>query len=176
MDELFGAAIATSLVKMAVFLPVLFFPVPPARSTSSSPLRSSFVGISTFNALTFSPISRPCCRLEKPRSSAAISTPRPVFLAIYGLLSAGNGAAALIPTVIGVAVGHRRQDHRSAAASSLHRGWCCSWRDHTGVIAPIRFRWYTAIGGVVGYFVPLIFTFNRLYGGFEALPRSSMAC
>ena len=41
MDELFSAVIATSLVKMCVFLPVLFFPAPLERSTSSSRPRSS---------------------------------------------------------------------------------------------------------------------------------------
>jgi len=57
MDELFGAVIATSLVKMAVFLPVLFFP--GATGTIYKQFAATIlfsIGISTFNALTFSPM------------------------------------------------------------------------------------------------------------------------
>ena len=57
MDELFSAVIATSLVKMAVFLPVLFFP--GATGTIYKQFAATIlfsIGISTFNALTFSPM------------------------------------------------------------------------------------------------------------------------
>ena len=57
MDELFGAVIATSLVKMAVFLPVLFFP--GATGTIYKQFAATIlfsIAISTFNALTFSPM------------------------------------------------------------------------------------------------------------------------
>jgi HAE1 family hydrophobic/amphiphilic exporter-1 len=53
----FSAVIATSLVKMAVFLPVLFFP--GATGTIYKQFAATIlfsIGISTFNALTFSPM------------------------------------------------------------------------------------------------------------------------
>ncbi len=57
MDELFSAIIATSLVKFAVFLPVLFFP--GATGTIYKQFAATVIfsiAISTFNALTFSPM------------------------------------------------------------------------------------------------------------------------
>ena len=57
MDELFSAVIATSLVKMAVFIPVLFFP--GATGTIYKQFAATIlfsISISTFNALTFSPM------------------------------------------------------------------------------------------------------------------------
>ncbi|MFM8660048.1 MAG: efflux RND transporter permease subunit, partial [Cyanobium sp.] len=57
MDGLFGAVIATSLVLLAVFVPVLFFP--GATGTIYQQFAATIlfsVAISTFNALTFSPM------------------------------------------------------------------------------------------------------------------------
>ena len=57
MDELFGAVLATSLVLFAVFLPVLFFP--GATGTIYKQFAATIIfaiAISTFNALTFSPM------------------------------------------------------------------------------------------------------------------------
>lgn len=56
MDELFGATIATSVVLMAVFVPVTFFPGTTGIVYRQFALTIIFaVAFSTFNALTFSP-------------------------------------------------------------------------------------------------------------------------
>ncbi len=56
MDELTGATIATSLVLMAVFIPVSFFPGTVGIIYKQFALTIAFaVACSTFNALTFSP-------------------------------------------------------------------------------------------------------------------------
>ncbi len=54
--EVFGAVIATSLVLVAVFVPVSFFPGTTGRIYQQFSLTIAFsVGISTFNSLTLSP-------------------------------------------------------------------------------------------------------------------------
>ncbi|MEM1368238.1 MAG: efflux RND transporter permease subunit [Cyanobacteria bacterium P01_H01_bin.15] len=56
MDELSGAVIATSLVLMAVFLPVAFYPGTTGIIYRQFALTIAFaIAISTFNALSFSP-------------------------------------------------------------------------------------------------------------------------
>ncbi len=56
MDTLFGAVIATTLVLLAVFVPVAFFPGATGRIYQQFALTLIFaVVLSTFNALTFSP-------------------------------------------------------------------------------------------------------------------------
>jgi len=56
MEELSGAAIATSLVLMAVFIPVAFFPGSTGKLYQQFALIIAFsVAVSTFNALSFSP-------------------------------------------------------------------------------------------------------------------------
>ena len=56
MDELSSAVISTSLVLMAVFIPVAFFPGTTGRIYQQFALTIAFaITISTFNALTFSP-------------------------------------------------------------------------------------------------------------------------
>jgi hydrophobic/amphiphilic exporter-1 (mainly G- bacteria), HAE1 family len=56
MEELTGAVIATSLVLMAVFIPVAFFPGTTGRIYQQFALTIVFsIAISTFNALSFSP-------------------------------------------------------------------------------------------------------------------------
>ncbi|HEY9725277.1 MAG TPA: efflux RND transporter permease subunit, partial [Chroococcales cyanobacterium] len=56
MRELFGAVVATSLVLMAVFVPVAFFPGTTGKLYQQFALTIAFsVGISTFIALTLSP-------------------------------------------------------------------------------------------------------------------------
>jgi hydrophobic/amphiphilic exporter-1 (mainly G- bacteria), HAE1 family len=56
MNELTGAVIATSVVLMAVFIPVAFFPGTTGKIYQQFALTIAFsIGISTFNALTFSP-------------------------------------------------------------------------------------------------------------------------
>lgn len=56
MNELTGAVIATSLVLMAVFIPVAFFPGATGALYKQFALIIAFsIAVSTFNALTFSP-------------------------------------------------------------------------------------------------------------------------
>jgi HAE1 family hydrophobic/amphiphilic exporter-1 len=56
MTELFGAVIATSLVLMAVFVPVAFFPGTTGALYKQFALTIAFsIALSTFNALTLSP-------------------------------------------------------------------------------------------------------------------------
>lgn len=56
MNELTGAILATSLVLMAVFVPVAFFPGATGLLYRQFALIIAFsIGVSTFNALTFSP-------------------------------------------------------------------------------------------------------------------------
>ncbi|WP_072016410.1 efflux RND transporter permease subunit [Neosynechococcus sphagnicola] len=56
MNELTGAVISTSLVLMAVFVPVAFFPGTTGRIYQQFALTIAFsIAVSTFNALSFSP-------------------------------------------------------------------------------------------------------------------------
>ncbi len=56
MRELFGAVVATSLVLMAVFIPVAFFPGTTGQLYKQFALTIAFsIALSTFNALTLSP-------------------------------------------------------------------------------------------------------------------------
>ncbi|BDI15208.1 multidrug efflux RND transporter permease subunit [Nostoc cf. commune SO-36] len=56
MDELTGAVVSTSLVLMAVFIPVAFFPGSTGKMYQQFALIIAFsIAISTFNALSFSP-------------------------------------------------------------------------------------------------------------------------
>ncbi|NES89624.1 efflux RND transporter permease subunit, partial [Okeania sp. SIO2B9] len=67
MEELTGATIATSLVLMAVFIPVSFFPGTTGVIYKQFALTIAFaVACSTFNALTFSPSISCFGRSNKP--------------------------------------------------------------------------------------------------------------
>ena len=61
MREVFGAVIATSLVLIAVFVPVAFFPGTTGRLYQQFALTIAFaVAISSFNAVTLTPACRHC--------------------------------------------------------------------------------------------------------------------
>ena len=119
MDELFSAVIATSLVKMAVFLPVLFFP--GATGTIYKQFAATIlfsIGISTFNALTFSPMLAALLlsRDTKELSKQQYATAGGCLGFVYGLLSAGGGAAlALVPLVVGAVLGLVARQTRSTS-------------------------------------------------------------
>ncbi|BCL39530.1 efflux RND transporter permease subunit [Nostoc sp. MS1] len=67
MEELTGAVVATSLVLMAVFIPVAFFPGSTGKMYQQFALVIAFsIAISTFNALSFSP-SMAAILLRPPR-------------------------------------------------------------------------------------------------------------
>ena len=112
MDELFGAVLATSLVLFAVFLPVLFFP--GATGTIYKQFAATIIfaiAISTFNALTFSPMLSALLLArdggEPGRRTYAISGL--VLGGIYGaLMSAGSGRNPVVVVLfagIGTALG-----------------------------------------------------------------------
>ncbi|BAY44485.1 transporter [Scytonema sp. HK-05] len=69
MEELTGAVVSTSLVLMAVFIPVAFFPGSTGRMYQQFALVIAFsIAISTFNALSFSPsISAILLRPPQPK-------------------------------------------------------------------------------------------------------------
>ncbi|MEO1388311.1 MAG: efflux RND transporter permease subunit [Cyanobacteria bacterium J06634_6] len=70
MDEIAGAVVSTSLVLMAVFIPVAFFPGTTGALYQQFALIIAFsVVVSTFNALSFSPSM--AAILLKPKSSDA---------------------------------------------------------------------------------------------------------
>ncbi|EDX87104.1 RND transporter, HAE1 family [Synechococcus sp. PCC 7335] len=70
MDEIAGAVVSTSLVLMAVFIPVAFFPGTTGALYQQFALIIAFsVAVSTFNALSFSPSM--AAILLKPKSTEA---------------------------------------------------------------------------------------------------------
>jgi HAE1 family hydrophobic/amphiphilic exporter-1 len=98
MNELFGSVIATSLVLFAVFLPVLFFP--GATGTIYKQFAATIifsVAISTFNALTFSPMLSALllARESPPPTRRTYAIAGVVIGAIYGLLRSGTIAKPL---------------------------------------------------------------------------------
>ena len=173
MDELFSAVIATSLVKMAVFLPVLFFP--GATGTIYKQFAATIlfsIGISTFNALTFSPmlaallLSRDTKELTKQQYAVA-----GVCLGfVYGLLSAGGGAAmVLVPAVVGALLGFvvSKLTGRSLRLPGAVGGAVIGLVV-VGVTNLIPVVLFTAVGGGVGWWIPVIFArFNIFYAAFE---------
>jgi HAE1 family hydrophobic/amphiphilic exporter-1 len=173
MDELFSAVIATSLVLFAVFVPVLFFP--GATGTIYQQFAATIIfsiAVSTFNALTFSPmLSGLLLGLDtgKPsRRSYAIAGGFVGFA--YGLLSAGGGVIPVaLATLAGLLVGFalklitklplRLPFTIGGAAVGLAFG---------GVGNPLLVVLFTAIGLGVGFFVePIFAAFNRFYSGVD---------
>jgi len=174
MDELFSAVIATSLVLFAVFVPVLFFP--GATGTIYKQFAATIifsVAISTFNALTFSPmLSGLLLGLEGGTPSRRTYGIGGGFVGfIYGLLSAGGGVVpALIATLAGVLVGFalklttglplRLPFAIGGAAAGLVFG---------GIPNPLPVVIFTVIGLLLGFFLDPIFTvFNRFYARVES--------
>ncbi len=78
MRELFGAVVATSLVLMAVFIPVAFFPGSTGQIYRQFALTIAFsIAISTFLALTLTPSLSALLLRQKPK-------PRGVFGWVFG--------------------------------------------------------------------------------------------
>ncbi len=76
MRELTGALIATSLVLMAVFVPVAFFPGTTGAIYQQFALTIAFsVAISTFNALTLSPMLASLLLRQRPEAHGLLSRP-----------------------------------------------------------------------------------------------------
>lgn len=73
MRELSGAVIATSLVLMAVFIPVAFFPGTTGALYRQFALTIAFaIGVSTFNAVTLTPTLSALMLRQKPESTGLL--------------------------------------------------------------------------------------------------------
>ncbi|MCP9823915.1 efflux RND transporter permease subunit [Synechococcus sp. EJ6-Ellesmere] len=173
MNELFGAVIATSLVLFAVFLPVLFFP--GATGTIYKQFAATIifsVAISTFNALTFSPMLSALllAREGDPpgRRTYAIAGTSIGF--IYGVLVSGGGILVVLGFLVaGLLLGYllglitrlplRLPVTAAAAVLGLVLG---------GVARPLAVVIFALIGLALGFFLEPIFTrFNRFYASGE---------
>ncbi len=174
MDDLFGAVLATTLVLFAVFIPVLFFP--GATGTIYRQFAATIlfaIAISTFNALTFSPmLSALLLGWEGPppgRRTYAIAGAAVGFL--YGLLAAGGGGAlaAMGAVAAGLLVGFvlqlltglplRLPFSLAGGVAGLVLG---------GVANPAAVLAFALGGALFGWLTPELFGwFNRGYGGIE---------
>ena len=173
MDELFSAVIATSLVKFAVFLPVLFFP--GATGTIYKQFAATVIfsiAISTFNALTFSPMLSALllARESKDPGRSAYAVAGTVIGFVYGLLAVGDGAAmVLVPTGVGALVGlvlGRLFDRPCVLPFTL--GGAISGLVLVGVSRWWPVLFFPALGLSLGWFTPVIFAnFNRGYAVME---------
>ena len=173
MDELFGAVIATSLVLFAVFVPVLFFP--GATGTIYQQFAATIIfsiAISTFNALTFSPM---LSALLLARDDA-LPGRRTYAMAgacigfVYGLLASGGGVlAALAALVSGALLGFVLL---SVTGRPLRLpftvGGAVVALLAAGLTSPATVLLFAAVGGAGGWAAPWIFRhFNRFYAAAE---------
>jgi HAE1 family hydrophobic/amphiphilic exporter-1 len=184
MDGLFGAVIATSLVLLAVFVPVLFFP--GATGTIYQQFAATIlfsVAISTFNALTFSPMLSALllARDDAPPSRRTYAIAGGFIGLIYGMLLGGSGVLpALFALVVGVVTGF---------GLSLLTGLPLRLPFALGAVAvalvavPAIEPWpvliFGGIGALFGWGTPWIFAlFNRGYSrvqaGYQALLDASL--
>jgi len=107
MEELFGAVLATSLVLFAVFLPVLFFP--GATGTIYQQFAATIlfaIAISTFNALTFSPMLSALLlsRQEQQPSRRVYAIAGALLGFLYGLMVSGGGVLPALALLIAAAL------------------------------------------------------------------------
>ena len=180
MDELFSAIIATSLVKFAVFLPVLFFP--GATGTIYKQFAATVIfsiAISTFNALTFSPMLSALllAREAKDPGRRNYAIAGTVIGFVYGLLVVGRGAPlALIPLAVGALLGlllGRFIDRPITLPFTI--GGAITGLILVGVSGVIPVTVYPALGLVLGWFTPIIFAkFNSGYAVMESRYASAL--
>lgn len=173
MDELFSAVIATSVVLFAVFLPVLFFP--GATGTIYKQFAATIifsVAISTFNALTFSPMLSALLLANpgEPPSRRTYAIAGGAIGFIYGLMAGWTGVLGTLMAVgIGLLVGYLA---KLITGLPLRLpcvvGGAVSGLLLAGVERPIPVLLFTALGIAAGWFTPSIFRrFNALYGRLE---------
>ena len=180
MDELFSAIIATSLVKFAVFLPVLFFP--GATGTIYKQFAATVIfsiAISTFNALTFSPMLSALllARESKDPGRKVYAIAGTVIGFIYGLLVVGDGAAlVLVPTIVGALIGLLLSRFlQREAVLPFTIGGAIAGLVLVGVSRILPVIFYPALGLTLGWFTPVIFAnFNRFYAGMETRYSSAL--
>ncbi|MEB3256708.1 MAG: efflux RND transporter permease subunit, partial [Cyanobacteriota bacterium] len=173
MDELFGAVLATSLVLFAVFLPVLFFPGAPGTIYKQFAATILFsIAISTFNALTFSPMLSALLLSQQggqpTRRVYAIAGTLLGFL--YGLLVSGGGVLPALGMLIAAALlGYGLQ---RLTGLPLLLPLCAVGAGlgllFAGLSSPPVVLLFSGIGVSVGWFTPWIFErFNGFYGRAE---------
>jgi HAE1 family hydrophobic/amphiphilic exporter-1 len=174
MDGLFGAVIATSLVLLAVFLPVLFFP--GATGTIYRQFAATIlfaIAISTFNALTFSPMLSALLLAwegDPPaRRTYAIAGAGVGF--VYGLLAGGGGGtlAAIGALTAGLLLGFLlRLVTGLPLRLPLTIAGGVAGLLLPGVGNPLTALAFTVAGGLFGWATPVIFRwFNRGYARTE---------
>ena len=180
MDELFSAIIATSLVKFAVFLPVLFFP--GATGTIYKQFAATVIfsiAISTFNALTFSPMLSALllARESKDPGRKVYAIAGTVIGFTYGLLVVGDGAAlVMVPTLVGALVGLLLSRFlQRPAVLPFTVGGAIAGLVLVGVSRIVPVILYPALGLTLGWFTPVIFAnFNRFYAAMETRYSSAL--
>jgi HAE1 family hydrophobic/amphiphilic exporter-1 len=181
MDELFSAVIATSLVKFAVFLPVLFFP--GATGTIYKQFAATVIfsiAISTFNALTFSPMLSALLlgRDSEPPSRRGYAVAGTVIGFVYGLLVIGGGAAmVLLPFGVSAALGLVLSRIITRPLTlPVAVGGAISGLVLVGVSNPLPALLYSALGLALGWSTPQIFSrFNRFYAWIEQRYAAALA-
>jgi HAE1 family hydrophobic/amphiphilic exporter-1 len=173
MDELFGAVLATSLVLFAVFLPVLFFP--GATGTIYKQFAATIIfaiAISTFNALTFSPM---LSALLLARDGGA-PTRRTYAIAgavlgfLYGVLMSGGGVLPALGLVgLGALLGYGLSLITGRPLLLPACGVAAvAVLAFAGLSSPPLALLFCGIGTALGWFTPPIFHwFNGVYARAE---------
>ncbi len=173
MDELFGAVVATSLVLFAVFVPVLFFP--GATGTIYQQFAATIIfsiAISTFNALTFSPMLSALllARDDAPPGRRTYAIAGATIGFVYGVLASGGGVlgalAALITAALLGFVLHSFTGRPLRLPCTL--GGAVVALLFARLNAPLSPVLFAVAGGAGGWGAPWIFGhFNRAYAAVE---------
>jgi HAE1 family hydrophobic/amphiphilic exporter-1 len=173
MDELFGAVVATSLVLFAVFVPVLFFP--GATGTIYQQFAATIIfsiAISTFNALTFSPMLSALllARDDEPPGRRTYAIAGATIGFVYGVLASGGGVlVALAALISGALLGfvlHSFTGRPLRLPCTL--GGAVAALLLAGLNAPFSPILFALAGAAGGWGAPWIFGhFNRVYAAME---------
>ena len=173
MDELFGAVVATSLVLFAVFVPVLFFP--GATGTIYQQFAATIIfaiAISTFNALTFSPMLSALllARDDAQPGRRTYAIAGGVIGFVYGVLASGGGVlVALVALISGALLGFVLHNftQRPLRLPCTFGGALVALL-FAGLNAPLSPVLFGAAAAAGGWGAPWIFGhFNRIYAALE---------
>jgi HAE1 family hydrophobic/amphiphilic exporter-1 len=173
MDELFGAVVATFLVLLAVFVPVLFFP--GATGTIYRQFAATIIfsmAISTFNALTFSPMLAALllAREDAPPSRRTYAIAGACIGFVYGIFESETGVlAALAALISGALLGFVLTTITGRplrlACTAGGAGVALLF---AGLHSPLLTLLFAVAGGGGGWGAPWIFAhFNRIYAAAE---------
>ena len=181
MAELFGAVLATSLVLFAVFLPVLFFP--GATGTIYRQFAATIlfaIAISTFNALTFSPMLSALLlsRQDQEPSRRTYAIAGALLGFLYGLLVSGGGVLPALGMLILAALlgyGLSQVSGRPLLLPVCGAGAVAGLL-LAGLSSPFLALLCSGIGVSAGWFTPWIFqAFNAFYGRAERAYDSALS-